>query len=113
MRDNAVKRIWAAGGSVLNGWCSLPCGFGAEVMAHLGWDSLTVDTNTGGEIIVAVDLTCSNNENFVVQTNSNDDIIYKGCAVREGGYVVIHWNDGAVVSYALSHFRAGRSVITL
>ena len=90
--------------------------FAVSTLAHASTyrvDSLTVDTNTGGEIIVAVDLTCSNNENFVVQTNSNDDIIYKGCAVREGGYVVIHWNDGAVVSYALSHFRAGRSVISL
>ena len=47
MRESAVKRIWAAGGSVLNGWCSLPCGFGAEVMAHLGWDTLTVDTQHG------------------------------------------------------------------
>src|ERR1700689_3010268 len=47
MRESAVKRIWAAGGSVLNGWCSLPCGFGAEVMAHLGWDTLTIDTQHG------------------------------------------------------------------
>jgi 4-hydroxy-2-oxoheptanedioate aldolase len=47
MRENAVKRIWAAGGAVLNGWCSLPSGFAAELMAHLGWDSLVIDTQHG------------------------------------------------------------------
>ena len=90
--------------------------FAVSTLAHASTyrvDSLTVDTNSGGKIIVAVDLTCSNNENFVVQTNAYEEIIYKGCAYREGSYVVIHWNDGAVVSYALSHFRAGRSVIAL
>ena len=47
MRENAVKRIWAAGGAVVNGWCSLPSGFAAELMAHLGWDSLVIDTQHG------------------------------------------------------------------
>ncbi len=47
MRENAVRRIWAAGGSVLNGWCTVPSGFAAELMAHLGWDSLTIDAQHG------------------------------------------------------------------
>jgi 4-hydroxy-2-oxoheptanedioate aldolase len=47
MRESNVKRIWAEGGAVLNGWCSLPSGFAAELMAHLGWDSLVIDTQHG------------------------------------------------------------------
>ncbi|HXQ51636.1 MAG TPA: aldolase/citrate lyase family protein [Stellaceae bacterium] len=47
MRENRVKQIWAAGGSVLNGWCAIPSGFAAETMAHLGWDSLVIDAQHG------------------------------------------------------------------
>ena len=47
MRENRVRQIWAAGNAVVNGWCAIPSGFGAEVMAHLGWDSLTIDTQHG------------------------------------------------------------------
>ena len=47
MKRNRVKEIWAAGGAVANGWCMLPCGFSAELMAHMGWDSVTVDTQHG------------------------------------------------------------------
>jgi 4-hydroxy-2-oxoheptanedioate aldolase len=47
MRENRVKQIWSSGGAVLNGWCSIPSGFAAELMAHLGWDSLTIDTQHG------------------------------------------------------------------
>jgi 4-hydroxy-2-oxoheptanedioate aldolase len=47
MRENGVKKIWASGGAVLNGWLSIPSAFSAEVMAHVGWDSLTVDLQHG------------------------------------------------------------------
>ncbi len=47
MRQNTVKEIWAAGRAVINGWCTIPAGFSAELMAHLGWDSLTIDTQHG------------------------------------------------------------------
>ncbi len=47
MRENGVKKIWARGGAVLNGWLSVPSAFSAEVMAHVGWDSLTVDLQHG------------------------------------------------------------------
>lgn len=47
MRDNRVKQIWAAGGTVLNGWCAIPSGFSAELMAHLGWDSIVIDGQHG------------------------------------------------------------------
>lgn len=47
MRKNAVREIWASGGSVINGWCAIPNGFTAELMAQMGWDSLTIDTQHG------------------------------------------------------------------
>jgi len=47
MRPNNVRAIWKSGGFVVNGWLSIPSGFSAEVMAHQGWDSLTVDMQHG------------------------------------------------------------------
>ncbi len=47
MRPNNVRQIWKSGGCVVNGWLSIPSGFAAEVMAHQGWDSLTVDMQHG------------------------------------------------------------------
>jgi 4-hydroxy-2-oxoheptanedioate aldolase len=47
VRENRLKQIWASGGAILNGWCAIPSGFSAELMAHLGWDSLVIDTQHG------------------------------------------------------------------
>src|SRR5260221_10495165 len=47
MRANRVRDIWQSGGAVVNGWCGIPSGFSAEIMAHMGWDSLVVDTQHG------------------------------------------------------------------
>jgi 4-hydroxy-2-oxoheptanedioate aldolase len=47
MRANRVREIWSKGGAVINGWCGIPSGFGAEVMAHMGWDSLVIDMQHG------------------------------------------------------------------
>ncbi len=47
MRENTLRAIWARGGSVVNGWLSIPSAFSAEVMAHQGFDSLTVDMQHG------------------------------------------------------------------
>lgn len=47
MRENKLRTIWQAGGAVLNGWLHIPSSWSAEVMAHQGWDSLTVDTQHG------------------------------------------------------------------
>ena len=47
MRENALKKIWAKGEAVVNGWLSIPSGFSAEVMAHQGFDSLTIDMQHG------------------------------------------------------------------
>ncbi len=47
MRENTLKKIWARGEAVVNGWLSIPSSFSAEVMAHQGFDSLTVDMQHG------------------------------------------------------------------
>ena len=47
MRENTLRRAWATGRKTVNGWLSIPNSFAAEVMAHQGWDSLTVDMQHG------------------------------------------------------------------
>ena len=47
MRANTLRSIWARGEAVVNGWLSIPSAFAAEVMAHQGFDSLTVDMQHG------------------------------------------------------------------
>jgi 4-hydroxy-2-oxoheptanedioate aldolase len=47
VRENTLRTIWAGGGVVVNGWLSIPSSFSAEVMAHQGFDSLTVDMQHG------------------------------------------------------------------
>ena len=47
MRQNALRQAWAQGRRTANGWLSIPSSFAAEVMAHQGWDSLTVDMQHG------------------------------------------------------------------
>jgi 4-hydroxy-2-oxoheptanedioate aldolase len=47
MRTNKLKEIWQKGGTVLNGWLHIPNFWSAELMAHAGWDSVTVDMQHG------------------------------------------------------------------
>ena len=47
MRENTLKTIWARGEAVVNGWLSIPSAFSAEVMAHQGFDAITVDMQHG------------------------------------------------------------------
>ena len=47
MRENTLKKIWASGGAVVNGWCSIPSSFSAEIMAHQGFDSICIDMQHG------------------------------------------------------------------
>ena len=44
---NPLKEAWKAGRKTVNGWLAIPSGFSAEVMAQLGYDSLTVDLQHG------------------------------------------------------------------
>ena len=47
MRNNKLRAIWADGKTAVNGWLHIPSSWSAEVMAHAGWDSLTVDLQHG------------------------------------------------------------------
>ncbi|MBK9134967.1 MAG: 2,4-dihydroxyhept-2-ene-1,7-dioic acid aldolase [Betaproteobacteria bacterium] len=47
MKENRLRTLWAADKPVVNGWLAIPNGFSAEVMAHQGWDSLTIDMQHG------------------------------------------------------------------
>ncbi len=47
MRPNRLRQLWAEDKAAVNGWLAIPNGFSAEVMAHQGWDSLTIDMQHG------------------------------------------------------------------
>jgi 4-hydroxy-2-oxoheptanedioate aldolase len=47
MRENKLRSLWAAGKPAVNGWLAIPDSFAAEVMAHQGWDTLTIDMQHG------------------------------------------------------------------
>ena len=47
MRENRARTVWQQGGFVLNGWLHIASPFATELMAHAGWDSLTVDLQHG------------------------------------------------------------------
>jgi 4-hydroxy-2-oxoheptanedioate aldolase len=47
MRENHLRSLWAAGKTAVNGWLAIPNSFAAEVMAHQGWDTLTIDLQHG------------------------------------------------------------------
>jgi 4-hydroxy-2-oxoheptanedioate aldolase len=47
MRANRLQEIWAGGKPATNCWLGLPCILSAEIVAHHGWDSVTVDMQHG------------------------------------------------------------------
>jgi 4-hydroxy-2-oxoheptanedioate aldolase len=47
MRANRVREVWNEGRAAINGWCGIPSSFSAELMAHMGWDSVVVDMQHG------------------------------------------------------------------
>ena len=47
MRANRIRQLWASGKPALNCWITLPGTLAAEMLAHQGWDSLTVDLQHG------------------------------------------------------------------
>ena len=47
MRGNQLREIWKKGEVAVNGWLHIPSSWSAEIMAHAGWDSLTIDLQHG------------------------------------------------------------------
>lgn len=47
MRINNIRTLWSSGSAAINGWLHNPSSWSAELMAHQGYDSLTVDLEHG------------------------------------------------------------------
>jgi len=47
LRKNKLKKLFKEGKAAINGWIEIPSSYSAEVMAHQGWDSLTIDMQHG------------------------------------------------------------------
>jgi 4-hydroxy-2-oxoheptanedioate aldolase len=47
MRKNKLKELFKTGKPIINSWLAVPSSFSAEVMAHQGWDSITIDMQHG------------------------------------------------------------------
>jgi len=47
MRANRLREIWAGGKPATNFWLGIASNVSAEIIAHQGWDSLTVDMQHG------------------------------------------------------------------
>ena len=47
MRKNKLKQMFKENKPIINGWLQIPSAFSAEVMAHQGWDSCTIDMQHG------------------------------------------------------------------
>ena len=47
MRPNRLRTRWQNGGAALTGWLSIPSSFSAELLAHAGFDCLTIDVQHG------------------------------------------------------------------
>jgi 4-hydroxy-2-oxoheptanedioate aldolase len=47
MRENRLRTMWRNDQAAINGWLAIPNSFAAEVMAHQGWDTLTIDLQHG------------------------------------------------------------------
>ena len=47
MKVNRVQELWKNHQAAIGGWLTLPNGFSAEIMAHQGWDVLTIEMQHG------------------------------------------------------------------
>jgi 4-hydroxy-2-oxoheptanedioate aldolase len=47
MRENKLEQLWKQGKTVVNAWLTVPSSWSAELMAHAGFDSLTIDMQHG------------------------------------------------------------------
>lgn len=47
MRENRLRTLWDNNQAAINGWLAVPNSFATEVMAHQGWDTLTIDLQHG------------------------------------------------------------------
>ena len=50
MRPNRLKQLWKEDKTVVNAWVTIPSSWTAEVVAHSGFDAMTIDAQHGGNI---------------------------------------------------------------
>ncbi|MDX2307640.1 MAG: aldolase/citrate lyase family protein [Hyphomicrobium sp.] len=92
MRPNPVRKKLAAGGQVLNAWCSIASSHTAEAIAHQGVDSVTVDLQHGaigyGELFHMLQAISTSPATPIVRVPTNEPgIIAK--ALDSGAYGII------------------------
>jgi 4-hydroxy-2-oxoheptanedioate aldolase len=84
MKPNNIRDLWQQKKPVVNGWCSIPSGFSAEVMAHLGWDSLCVDLQHG-----------------VIDYQTGVGMLQAICTTEVTPIMRVPWNDPAIIMKCL------------
>ncbi len=47
MRENKLKCLWQENKTAINAWLTIPSAWTAEVLAHAGFDALTIDMQHG------------------------------------------------------------------
>jgi 4-hydroxy-2-oxoheptanedioate aldolase len=47
MRENNLRKLWANGKRATNVWLSVPAAYASEIIAHQGFDSVTIDLQHG------------------------------------------------------------------
>jgi 4-hydroxy-2-oxoheptanedioate aldolase len=92
MKPNNIRDLWLQNKPVINGWLSIPSSFSAEVMAHMGWDSLCVDLQhgvidyqTGVTMLQAI---CTTDTTPIMRVPWNDPAIIMKC-LDAGAYGII------------------------
>ena len=89
MRKNIFKKLFKERKAAINGWLEIPSSFSAEIMAHQGWDSLTLDMQHG-----AID---SSNVLEIFQAISTTDVV---------PMARLNWNDpGQIMNQHISRQR--------
>jgi 4-hydroxy-2-oxoheptanedioate aldolase len=84
MKPNNIRNLWQQKQPVVNGWLSIPSSFSAEVMAHLGWDSMCVDLQHG-----------------VIDYQTGVGMLQAICTTEVTPIMRVPWNDPAIIMKCL------------
>jgi len=110
MRENAVLRAWREGKPTVGAWLSLPNTFSAELMAHQGFDWLTIDMQHGlidyGDVVHMLQAISTTEVTPFVRVPWNDPpTIMKVLDAGAYGVVVPLVNNGAEAERAVAACR--------
>ena len=92
MRENRVRKIWAGGGNVINGWLSIASSITAELTAAQDFDSVCIDLQHGSidyqAAVPMLQAISTTDKTPLVRVPSNDPAII-GKLLDAGAYGVI------------------------